>query len=113
MKQSIQLLHEILVGSSIHINFQIILEVHKKGGVERDSWSGLLGGRDPCAHREARRESGMLTTQDVSSTEETKLKYLHSSQKAGYLTRKPRMDFVNDLVTFLLSVRADLTHLLL
>lgn len=63
MKQSIQLLHEILTGSSIHINLQIILEVHKKGGVEHDSWSGLLGGRDPCTHREAPRESGMLTTQ--------------------------------------------------
>lgn len=51
------------MGSSIHINLQIILEVHKKGGVEHDSWSGLLGGRDPCTHREALRGSRMLTTQ--------------------------------------------------
>lgn len=63
MKQSIQLLYEISVESSIHINLQVILEVYEKGGVEHDSWSGLLGGRDSCTHREALKESGMLTTQ--------------------------------------------------
>lgn len=62
LKQSIQRLHEISVGSSIHINLPIILEVCKKGGAEHDSWSGLLGGRGPCTHREALGESGMAIT---------------------------------------------------
>lgn len=56
------------MGSSIHINLQITLEVYKKGGVEHDSWSGLLGGRGHCTHREALRKSGMLTTQGYSNT---------------------------------------------
>lgn len=42
----------------------------------------IIGGTDPCTHREALREPGMIITQGVSSLEEIQIKYLDSIQKA-------------------------------
>lgn len=66
---------------------------------------GSRGHRGPCTHREALREPGMLITQGC-------LLHGRDTSNSCIPPRKLRVDFVN-LVTYLLSVEAALTHLLL
>ena len=61
----------------------------------------LLRAQGPCIHREALRKPGMLNSLGW-----------RGNKKMGTLFRKLRVEIVNGLVTFLLSVGSDLTLIL-